>query len=128
MKLHRLHFSRIRDTNPDRWDRAEPRRVWVNKHDENPAQFLVRIQGGDWHECALIQAMSHPWGRCDCDGWQYHDGPCSHLIGLWRMLDRDEIPQTEPHAVEVDVRDPDTEQAQIAAEPDRPARADGGRR
>jgi hypothetical protein len=46
-------------------------------------QGVLLPEGDDPHETLLVKAPDGTYaGACDCDGWQFHDGPCAHLWAL----------------------------------------------
>jgi len=124
--FERLCFSQIADAYPDRYSKVN---LAASKlvSDDGP-RFVVERPDGDGHVVELVAALGHYWGQCTCDGFQYNDGPCSHLCGLKRAEGAEliEIPQGEPTAISVEVRDGQQELADHAAEPERRAATDGG--
>lgn len=90
-----LLFSRVRDAYPERWKKAEPGNALVNAHDEIDGHYAVRREGGEWHECALAVANGEFVGTCDCEGFEFHDGACSHLCAVYRLR-ADEGPEAFP--------------------------------
>ncbi|MCU4926668.1 hypothetical protein OB905_11855 [Halobacteria archaeon AArc-dxtr1] len=76
-----LDFLEQRDTNTDSWIRAHPADALLEKFGRYG--YKVTLRGGaDVHYCALGIENGEYIGRCDCKGWQYHDGPCAHLCTL----------------------------------------------
>ena len=129
--LDRLVFSQVRHAHPERWEKARPGAAFVNTHDDEPGRYAVRRQGGDWHECTLVVVHDEFAGRCDCDGFQFHDGQCSHLCAVFRLYgdDREHFHRVRPDAYYADLQADAERQAQLRAEPDhRSAATDGGRR
>ena len=59
---------------------------------------VVRLPDGEPHATLLVEAAGDdagPFaGACDCDGWQYHDGPCAHLVtrAVRNVLRSGEVP------------------------------------
>lgn len=125
-EVDRLNFSQVRDAYPDRYEKVDLAADKIVSDDG--ARFVVQRDGGDGHVCQLVESLSHVWGTCSCDGYQYNDGPCSHLCGIWRAESAGlvEIPTGKAESISVEVRDRQQELADHAAEPDQPARADGG--
>ncbi|WP_049919843.1 hypothetical protein [Haloarcula vallismortis] len=125
--LKRLEFSRVLDAHSDRYDKVDLAADRIKSL--GGGQFAVeRTEGDQGHVVELVEAVGHAWGQCDCDGFKYNDGPCSHLCGVWRAEHRGlvEIPRAKPEAISVEVRDGQQEIADHAAEPDVRAATDGG--
>jgi len=123
--FERLDFSQIADAYPERFQKVDLAAAKLVSDDG--AQFVVERPDGDGHVVELVSALSHYWGQCTCDGFEYHDGPCSHLCALKRAegVGLVDIPSGEPTAISVEVRDG---QQQLAdqIEPDKRAATDGG--
>lgn len=120
--LQRLEFAPIRDAYPDRWERGDPLAAEINV--PFSGRMLVRRQGADdRHEVALVEMGGDPYGTCDCDGFHYNDGPCSHLVAAWRAQGRDRdrniVPTMPAQQVVVDLEDPAAQRGREAAERDR---------
>jgi len=75
-----LDFRAERDRETESWERADPNAALI----ERPARFAywVMLKGGDAHLVALAHEGGRYIGRCDCAGFEYHDGPCAHLCTL----------------------------------------------
>lgn len=126
MLVERLDFNQVEQAYPDRWRKARPGNQFVNPHDDDPGRYIVRRQGSDeWHEITLVSVDDSLFGRCDCDGFEHHDGPCSHLCAVFRIVQPEAIYSPPVTAADVDLRTPDEQRAQTAAEPD-VAATDGG--
>ena len=100
-----LLFSRVRDAYPERWKKAEPGNALVNEC-ETEGTFSVRREGGEWHKCSLAVAHGEFVGTCDCEGFEFHDGACSHLCAVYRLR-ADEghpFPSVRPSAYRVELR------------------------
>jgi hypothetical protein len=77
----------VRGTDSEAWTRGRPAAdtAAIDSPDE-PGAAIVRLPDGDPHSTLLVESagdkQSHgPWaGACDCKGWQFHDGPCAHLV------------------------------------------------
>lgn len=86
-------FSDVAQNNPDRFEKADLAETSISILDDG--EFVVqRSPDEDSHRCELVLAFGQPWGSCSCDGYQYHDGPCSHLCAIWRayQMDLTEVP------------------------------------
>lgn len=130
MKVRRLDFRAVQASCPERWQRGRPGGAFVNPHDETPGRWIVRRQGADeWHECVLCRVGSDPYGSCDCDGWRFNQGPCSHLCAVWRSIpDKTTIPNVRPLSAAVELRSADERRAATAAEPEVSGACIGGSR
>jgi len=127
--LDRLAFDQVRDAYPERFEKVSLAAAQIV--DDDGSHYVVKRPGSDdAHICELVTAMSHAWGKCGCDGYQYNDGPCSHLCAIWRAEQTGlvEIPSAKPTAISVEVHDDQTELAQHSAEPDQRPVADWGER
>ena len=121
MNVDRLEFAPIQEAYPERWDKCDLAQMSITETE--PGEYCVqREPNSDAHVAHLAIVLHEPYGKCSCDGYEYHDGPCSHLCGLWRAHQAEliQIPRGRPQAVTVDVVDAEEEQAQQAI-------ADGGR-
>lgn len=125
--LDLLTFSEVRDTNEERYTKADLAASQLVNN--GGGQFIVRRDGADdGHVCHLVESCGQAWGDCGCDGYEYNDGPCSHLCALWRASHEGlvEIPRGRIVRASVEIIDADVERAQTAAEPEKRIRADGG--
>lgn len=126
--LDNLVFSQARDAYPERYDKADLAASQLV--DQGSGMFVVKRDGADaGHVCHLIESCGQAWGRCECDGYNYNDGPCSHLCALWRASHEGliTIPGGRIVRASVEIVDVDEERAQTDAEPEQqPLRADGG--
>lgn len=131
--MDRLNFSQLRETNEERYLKVDLLEASVVDVDDDPERFVVRREpGADSHVVEIVLAYDEPWGRCSCDGYQFHDGPCSHLSAVWRahLEDMVDLLEARPTAISVDVRDEQQELAD-AVDAGRVTNAlatDGGRR
>lgn len=102
MNHEHLAFSEIRETHPDRWDKADLAETSISSL-ESPGEWVVqRSPDDDSHVVELVRAFSQAWGHCSCDGFQFHDGPCSHLCAVWRAFQRDlvDVPRAQVRTIE----------------------------
>jgi len=130
IQLDRLLFSEIKDRRPERWESGEPGNAIVRPHDEIDGRYAVRRQGEEFHEVALARVNDEFAGACDCDGYEYHDGPCSHLIAVYRLLSLrdDDFHKVRPESYGVELRRDAEQRAATDAEPENRVSTDGGRR
>lgn len=126
--MDRLDFGALQETNEERYLKVDLLEASIID-DGNPERFVVRREPeSDAHVVEIVEAHGEPWGRCSCDGYAYHDGPCSHLSAVWRaelegLLD---IPTARPTGIHVEIHGA---QQEIADAVDRaPVATDGGRR
>lgn len=127
MKGDRLRFEELRETHPDRYSKADLAATSIIEDD--PGRFAVQRGGSeDTHVAALVTALGETWGRCTCDGYEHHDGPCSHLCAVWRAESEGlvDVPALDPTTIEGDIHGKQQRLADRAAEPDARVRADGG--
>jgi hypothetical protein len=110
-----LDFHAKREAGSDSWDRADPRSALLER--QRWDTWLVTLRGGEAHEVRLRRESGAYVGRCDCAGFEHHDGPCAHLCTV-RKAAVVEVPDVRGRPVRV--LDPDAERAQ--------AMPDGGER
>jgi hypothetical protein len=77
----RVDFLEERDDRTESWTRADPREALIESFGRFGYKVTLR-DGENVHYCALGITDDEYIGRCDCKGWQYHDGPCAHLCTL----------------------------------------------
>ena len=123
-----LSFEAERDReDSDSWARADPAAALVEPKSEH-AWIVSLPDGEDWHHVALVFDNGHYVGRCDCPGFEYHEGPCAHLCTI-RKADVVGYPDVNGNAISVERinRVAGDEMADQHDDTER-ARADGGRR
>ncbi|MBZ6496029.1 SWIM zinc finger family protein [Natrinema longum] len=76
-----VDFLEERDDGTESWTRADPREALIESFGRFGYKVTLR-DGESVHYCALGIEDGEYVGRCDCKGWQYHDGPCAHLCTL----------------------------------------------
>ena len=59
------------------WQRAAPEAALIER--TGRYGYRVALPGGDAHLVAVAHEGGEYVGTCDCEGWEYHDGPCAHL-------------------------------------------------
>lgn len=99
-----LDFEAERDRDdPTSWDRGDPVAALIEaKSDQSWTVSLP--DGDDWHHVALIFDSGHYVGRCDCPGFEYHDGPCAHLCTI-RKADTIAYPDLNGEPIEIERMD-----------------------
>jgi hypothetical protein len=126
--MDRLDFGTLRETNEERYEKVDLLEASI-VDDDNPERYVVRREAGsEAHVVEIVEAYGEPWGRCSCDGYKYHSGPCSHLSGVWRaeLAGMLEIPTARPTGIHVDVHESQQELAD--AVDGQTVATDGGRR
>ena len=76
-----VNFLEERDDDTESWARADPREALIEPFGRFGYKVTLR-DGESVHYCALGLEDDEYIGRCDCKGWEYHDGPCAHLCTL----------------------------------------------
>lgn len=109
------------------WERADPVAALIEAK-SNQSWTVALPDGEDWHHVALIFDNGVYIGRCDCEGFEYHEGPCAHLCTI-RKADAIGYPDVNGNAIEIERvnRAAGDELADQHDDTER-ARADGGRR
>lgn len=107
-----LDFLAERDDQTRSWQRGDPDEALIESL--NRFGWLVTLPDGDAHRCALAREHGAYVGWCDCNGYQYHDGPCAHLCAL-RKADF------------IHAHDLEDQRISIPETGDREAATDGGR-
>ncbi len=81
--LDRQDFLLERDDETGSWRRADPMAALIERVSAYGWKVLLP-EGEDAHRVALAyDADKNQYvGRCDCDGYEYHEGPCAHLCTL----------------------------------------------
>lgn len=118
-----LDFDRKRELDSDSWRRARPRKALIERRSWDT--WLITLPGGDAHEVALSREHGAYLGTCDCDGFEYHDGPCAHLCTLRKA---DFIGETDVRGQPIRIFDRKAVDDARADHTVERARADGGRR
>jgi hypothetical protein len=84
--------------------------------EEGLGRWQVQLPDGDPHQVLVVKAGEDYAGACDCDGWKYHDSPCSHLITvrIGEFVDRTDIPESHDYVMELshDDAQPETDDAE----------------
>lgn len=126
-KLDRQDFKQVEQTHPDRYNRLDLLGAQVFR--DEPGKYIIQATDSDTsHVTQLVKAVSHPWGHCTCDGYQYNDGPCSHLCAVWRahLKNYIELDHARVNTIQCDVVN---RQQEIADHVDnRETATDGGQR
>lgn len=74
----RVDFTAERDRASTSWQRADGVGALIESTD-HPAEWIVCLHGGNAHTVRLWRRGDEFVGWCDCNGFEYHDGPCAHL-------------------------------------------------
>lgn len=118
--LDRLDFRAVEEEHPDRYHRGSVASTSIVVDDAD--RFVVsHPDSDDSHVCRLaVAGRLGYFGSCSCDGYEYHDGPCSHLCAIERMAEigHVDVPHFDIQRAVGDVRDPEQERAD--AEDDHP--------
>ncbi len=80
-EIESIDFLEERDDETRSWTRAHPDHALIEAFGRFGYKVTLR-DGEDVHFCALGIENGEYIGRCDCKGWQYHDGLCAHLCTL----------------------------------------------
>lgn len=119
-----LDFEGVREQFPNRWDRADPRDALIERR--NAHGWTVWLtDGADPHGVALCRDGDQFIGRCDCDGFCYHDGPCAHLCAV-RKADVVNLRDINGLVTSIERVDADRDQERADDQAER-IMADGGR-
>jgi hypothetical protein len=95
---------------------------------------VVRLPDGDPHATLLVEGAGSdngPFaGACDCKGYQYHDGPCAHLVtrAVRSILRSGEVPEDVQRYQELANAggpEPDADSEDAAGDEKREERTDG---
>jgi hypothetical protein len=94
---------------PDTKDTSQRSRAVENFDDaliapeEGMGRYQVELPDGEPHQCLIVKAGDSYAGACDCDGYQYHDLPCSHLLTLrvGEFSDRVDVPESHDYVMEL---------------------------
>ncbi|CAI49255.1 SWIM zinc finger domain protein [Natronomonas pharaonis DSM 2160] len=77
----KLDFEAERDDGSESWDRSDPLNAVICRMSWR--EWAVALPDGDEaHICELHHDGRGYQGRCDCQGFKFHSGPCAHLIAL----------------------------------------------
>jgi hypothetical protein len=77
-----VEFTTERDQRTTSWERAAPMADDTEIHRLNRFAWLVQLPDGSPHVTSLLRAGDWFEGWCDCQGFEYGDGPCAHLCTL----------------------------------------------
>ncbi|GAB7012047.1 hypothetical protein [Halolamina salina] len=73
----RLDFDEIAGSDQTSWARADPEAALIES--TGRYGYRVTLPDGDAHLVAVAREHGEHVGTCDCEGWEYNDGPCAHL-------------------------------------------------
>lgn len=121
-----VDFLIERDERTTSWRRAAPMADETRIERLNRFVWLVELPDGQPHVTALVRDEAWYDGWCDCDGFQYQEGPCAHLCTLRqgafvhvRSADGDRLQVPDAEAA----REPVTDGSHVVEQP--PAGEDG---
>ena len=123
-----LDFEAERDEQTSSFERADPVAALIEQRREHV--WTVSLPDGDGtHSVVLIEEAGEFVGRCSCDGFEFHDGPCAHLITIRKgaVVPDSDVNGTPIRIRSVDAVDEDDDLADHYDDTER-VRADGGRR
>lgn len=131
LALQRLDFDLVREEYANRWNRAKDGDSHVERVDTETWRVSF-ADSDEVHELLLYEDGEDNVGFCDCDGFTFHEGPCSHLIrakmaAAIRELDLPD-PPANVYLGESESPEPQTEQVPEvidAAQTPTDVRADG---
>ncbi|KZN24593.1 hypothetical protein A4G99_09525 [Haladaptatus sp. R4] len=75
-----LNFSVLARNKRSSWERADPKNAAIDPI--SSYGWRVILPGGNVHVVALAKQRDRYVGRCDCKGFQFHEGACAHLCTL----------------------------------------------
>jgi hypothetical protein len=105
-----LAFDELRAQHPDRYEKADLAAASV-KDDGLGCWIVQRGPSDKSHVVELVETAGHPVGSCSCEGYSFHELPCSHLAAVWRMelADLLDIPRARLRSADVEVPGEDQE-------------------
>lgn len=128
----RLNFDAIAGSGETSWARADPEAALIES--TGRYGYRVTLPDGDAHLVAVAREDGEHVGTCDCEGWEYNDGPCAHLCTVRKAAfagveDVEGEPVTIPR-VDLDAHSADERAVADGGYVDRARRTDatGGRR
>jgi hypothetical protein len=77
-----VDFTAERDTRSTSWERAAPMDPGTEIRRLNRHAWLLQLPDGNPHVAVLVRGQDWFEGWCDCQGFEYSDGPCAHLCTL----------------------------------------------
>ena len=112
-----VDFGDLAGSEETSWERADPAAALIES--TGRYGYRVTLRGGNAHLVAVAREDGQYVGTCDCEGWEYNDGPCAHLCAV-RKADFAGVEDVEGEAVSIPRVDLD------AHENNERAVADGG--
>ena len=73
----RVDFDVLAGSEETSWSRADPEAALIES--TGRYGYRVTLPDGDAHLVAIAREDGQHVGTCDCEAWEYHDGPCAHL-------------------------------------------------
>jgi len=110
-----LNFDAIAGSDETSWDRADPEAALIES--TGRYGYRVTLPDGDAHLVAVAREDGEHVGTCDCEAWEYHDGPCAHLCTVRKAAFAEvEDVEGEPVAIpRVDLGAHSTDERAVAA-------------
>jgi hypothetical protein len=72
-----IDFETLAGSKETSWSRADPDAALIES--TGRYGYRVTLPDGDAHLVAVAREDGQHVGTCDCEAWEYHDGPCAHL-------------------------------------------------
>ena len=72
-----IDFETLAGSEETSWSRADPEAALIES--TGRYGYRVTLPDGDAHLVAVAREDGQHVGTCDCEAWEYHDGPCAHL-------------------------------------------------
>lgn len=112
-----VDYDAVAGSEETSWQRADPEAALIES--TGRYGYRVTLPDGDAHLVAVAREDDEHVGTCDCEGWEYNDGPCAHLCTV-RKASFAGVEDVEGEPVEIPRVDLDAHSA------DERAVADGG--
>jgi len=72
-----VDYDAVAGSEETSWQRADPETALIES--TGRYGYRVTLPDGDAHMVAVARENGEHVGTCDCEGWEYNDGPCAHL-------------------------------------------------
>lgn len=83
-----VDYEEIAGSDATSWERARPEAALIES--TGRYGYRVTLPDGDAHLVAVAVDDGQHVGQCDCEAWEYHDGPCAHLCTVRKAAFIDE--------------------------------------